>query len=179
MVLSPDTEEVLQSSAALINSAHEPDTLTTIAELDDYFTGYRFTGSHRGDAAELASVRAVRPELEALWCTDEEELVTRVNTVLRKYRALPQVVRHGDVGWHIHATDDSAAFADRVAVEAAMAMVDVVRAGELSRLRHCADADCANVLVDLSRNRSRRFCEAGCGNRANVAAYRARRGGAD
>jgi predicted RNA-binding Zn ribbon-like protein len=31
------------------------------------------------------------------------------------------------------------------------------------------------VLVDLSKNRSRRFCEQNCGNRANVAAYRARR----
>ena len=31
-----------------------------------------------------------------------------------------------------------------------------------------------DVIVDLSKNRSRRFCESGCGNRANVAAYRAR-----
>ena len=34
---------------------------------------------------------------------------------------------------------------------------------------------CERVIVDLSKNRSRRFCEAGCGNKANVAAYRARR----
>jgi hypothetical protein len=34
------------------------------------------------------------------------------------------------------------------------------------------------VLVDLSRNRSRRFCDVnGCANRAHVAAYRARRAG--
>jgi predicted RNA-binding Zn ribbon-like protein len=33
------------------------------------------------------------------------------------------------------------------------------------------------VLVDLSKNRSRRFCDSGCGNRTNVAAYRARRAG--
>jgi hypothetical protein len=33
------------------------------------------------------------------------------------------------------------------------------------------------VVVDLSRNRSKRFCEAGCGNRAAVAAYRARQAG--
>ena len=45
---------------------------------------------------------------------------------------------------------------------------------ELDRLRVCAADDCDDVLVDLSKNRSRRFCEAGCGNRANVAAYRAR-----
>ena len=34
-----------------------------------------------------------------------------------------------------------------------------------------------NLLIDLSRNHSRRFCDDGCGNRANVAAYRARRRG--
>ena len=45
----------------------------------------------------------------------------------------------------------------------------------LDRLRRCAGDGCDQVLVDLSRNRSRRFCDAGCGNRANVAAYRARR----
>jgi predicted RNA-binding Zn ribbon-like protein len=34
------------------------------------------------------------------------------------------------------------------------------------------------VVVDLSKNRSKRFCEAGCGNRAAVTAYRARRAAA-
>jgi predicted RNA-binding Zn ribbon-like protein len=56
-------------------------------------------------------------------------------------------------------------------------MTDVIRMKELDRLRVCAGERCERVLVDLSKNRSRRFCEAGCGNRANVAAYRARRAG--
>jgi predicted RNA-binding Zn ribbon-like protein len=64
-------------------------------------------------------------------------------------------------------------------VEAAMALVDVVRSGELSRLRICAFPGCGNVLVDLSKNRSKRFCDAGCGNRAAVSAYRARRAAAE
>jgi predicted RNA-binding Zn ribbon-like protein len=62
-----------------------------------------------------------------------------------------------------------------MAVEAAMAMTDVIRADEMSRLRICEYLDCDNVVVDLSKNRSRRYCEAGCGNRAAVAAYRARK----
>jgi predicted RNA-binding Zn ribbon-like protein len=62
-----------------------------------------------------------------------------------------------------------------MAVEAAMAFVDVVRAGELDRLKTCAAGDCDDVVVDLSRNRSRRFCDGGCGNRENVRAYRDRR----
>ena len=41
-----------------------------------------------------------------------------------------------------------------------MAFVDVIRTGELDRLRVCAADDCDDVLVDLSKNRSRRFCDA-------------------
>jgi predicted RNA-binding Zn ribbon-like protein len=62
-----------------------------------------------------------------------------------------------------------------MAVEAAMAMADVIRADELGRLQVCGAKDCADVYIDLSKNRSRRFCTTSCGNRANVAAYRARR----
>lgn len=61
-----------------------------------------------------------------------------------------------------------------MAVEAAMAMVDVVRTKELARLGTCDFEGCTNVVVDLTKNRSKRFCDAGCGNRAAVAAYRAR-----
>ena len=51
---------------------------------------------------------------------------------------------------------------------------EMVRAGELDRLKTCAAGDCDDVVVDLSRNRSRRFCDGGCGNRENVRAYRDR-----
>ena len=60
-------------------------------------------------------------------------------------------------------------------VSGPMAFVDVVRAGELDRLKRCAAEDCDDVVVDLSRNHSRRFCESGCGNRENVRAYRNRK----
>jgi predicted RNA-binding Zn ribbon-like protein len=62
--------------------------------------------------------------------------------------------------------------------EAAMAVADVVRSGELERLRVCEAPDCDDVVVDVSKNRSRRYCGASCSNRVNVAAFRARRAGA-
>jgi predicted RNA-binding Zn ribbon-like protein len=62
-----------------------------------------------------------------------------------------------------------------MAVEAAMAFADVIRSRQLERLRRCAADDCGNVHVDLSKNRSRRFCGISCANRTNVAAYRTRR----
>jgi len=105
----------------------------------------------------------------------EDEAVLLVNTLLRERSALPQLVAHDGWEYHIHATSPDAPLADRFAVDAAMAMADVIRTGELIRLRYCAADDCDNVLVDLSKNRSRRFCGLTCANRTNVAAYRSRR----
>jgi predicted RNA-binding Zn ribbon-like protein len=39
----------------------------------------------------------------------------------------------------------------------------------------CAESSCTGIVLDLSRNRSRRFCSTACGNRVAVAAYRARK----
>ena len=48
--------------------------------------------------------------------------------------------------------------------------------GPLDRVKVCAADDCSDVLVDLSKNKSKRYCDTGnCGNRVNVAAYRARK----
>ena len=98
-----------------------------------------------------------------------------VNRLLAEAHAVPQLVKHDGWDYHLHATPPDAPLATRMAVEAAMAVSDVVRAGELSRLRVCEYPGCASVVVDLSRNRSKRYCDGGCGNRAAVAAYRARK----
>ena len=99
-----------------------------------------------------------------------------VNEMLAEAEAVPQLVEHGhDLGWHIHAIDQQAPLQVRILVETAMAMVDVIRTDEMSRLSTCADDTCSGIVLDLSRNRSRRYCSTTCGNRNAVAAYRARR----
>ncbi|HHY51046.1 MAG TPA: CGNR zinc finger domain-containing protein, partial [Alphaproteobacteria bacterium] len=65
-----------------------------------------------------------------------------------------------------------------IAVEVALALVDVIRAGEQARLRVCDADDCEGLLVDLSRNGSKRFCSIRCGNRMNMAAFRERQSAA-
>jgi len=175
VVFTHDTEASLVAAVALANSAEPPDTLTTLAQLDAFFAAHRYTGSRTHDDAELAAVRALRAPLRTLLTADRDEAVALTNRILADRRALPQLVRHDGFDYHLHATAPSAPLADRIAVEAAMAMVDVIRADELARLRVCAADDCEDVVVDLSKNRSKRFCDGGCGNRANVAAYRARK----
>lgn len=175
MVFAHDTEVALQAAAALVNTeGDDADELADVAALDDFVREWGWTGSRQRSRAELAAVRALRPTLRRLWELEEDGVVDQVNRMLRDAGALPQLVRHGEWTYHLHATPPDAPLADRMAVEAAMAFVDVVRQGELDRLRVCDAADCRDVLVDLSKNRSRRYCGTTCLNRMNVAAFRAR-----
>jgi predicted RNA-binding Zn ribbon-like protein len=176
MVFAHDTEAALVAAVALVNSAEPPETMTSVAELDAFFRAHDYTGRHDRTVAELEEVRAIRGRLRALLTATRDDAVGLVNQVLAEARALPQLVRHGSLDWHLHAVAGDEPLATRMLVETAMAMIDVVRADELDRLSVCAADDCAGVLLDLSRNRSRRFCSATCGNRVAVAAYRARQG---
>ena len=118
----------------------------------------------------------MRAELHTIWTADEDTAVAMVNSLLDRARALPQLLKHDEWDWHLHATAPAAPLAQRMGVEAAMALVDVIRGKELDRLKVCAADDCRAVLIDLSKNRSRRYCDTGnCGNRAHVAAYRRRK----
>lgn len=174
MDFAHDTEAALMTAADLINTAGEPDSLSTIDELATFYTEQGWTGFRRGDAEELEQVRGLRPRLRAFWVAEVEELVEGVNGLLRDAQALPQVVRHDDFDWHLHATQQDQPLATRMVVEAAMALVDVIRMGETQRLRVCAADDCDDVFMDLSRNRSRRFSHVTCSNRVAAAAYRSR-----
>ncbi len=178
LLFAHDTEVALAAAAALVNTDQEDgDLLADRTALDAFVVAWGWTGSRRGDDIELAEVRALRPRLRRWWEVDEDALVEMVNGMLREARALPQLVAHDGWSHHLHATTPQAPLADRMAVEAAMAVVDVVRQGELDRLRLCQAERCSDVLVDLSKNRSRRYCSASCANRTNVAAFRARRAG--
>jgi predicted RNA-binding Zn ribbon-like protein len=175
VLFAHDTTAALQAAVALVNTGEPPDTLTTVADLDEWYDEHSYTGRRDRDDAELDAVRSLRPVLRELLVSDRDTAAARVNAMLAEARALPQLVRHEPLDWHLHAVPPGASLATRITVEAAMAMVDVIRQDETSRLGVCADEDCGGLVLDLSRNRSRRFCSTACGNRNAVAAYRARR----
>ncbi len=178
LIFAYDTEVGLAAAAALVNTSDgDDDHLPDVAALDEFVRMWGWTGERKRDEAELRAVKALRPRLRQFWELGDERVVALANELLREAKALPQLVKHDVWDYHLHATPPDAPLATRMAVEAAMAIVDVVRTKELSRLRICDFPGCDNVVVDLSKNRSKRFCEAGCGNRAAVAAYRARKAG--
>ncbi|WP_067678078.1 CGNR zinc finger domain-containing protein [Nocardia miyunensis] len=175
MIFAHDTVVAMISAVELVNSAEEPDTMTEIAQLDQFFVTHAYTGTHARDDAELAAVRAQRGPLRALLTADRDTAVELVNEILAAHHAVPRLVRHDALDYHIHAVPPDAPLDVRIAVETAMAMIDLIRADELGRLDICADQACEGIVLDLSRNRSRRYCSTACGNRNAVAAYRARK----
>jgi predicted RNA-binding Zn ribbon-like protein len=175
---SHDTERSLAETAALVNTVGlDGDTLVTLADLDDFLARSPYSGVIRRTQEELESVRALRPRLRRFWtAANRDEAATLVNEILDEADARPYLTRHDEWDWHLHVTRPDAPLADRIAAEAAMAFLDLVRADALDRLRICAADDCEDVLIDLSKNSSKLYCDTGnCGNRTNVAAYRARK----
>ena len=136
MTFAHDTELALVAAATLVNTAsdggHPAAPRTDLVALPGRAGLVR---RRAGDPAELDAVRALRPRLRELWRLAEAELVPALNEILAEADALPQLVDHDDLGWHIHAVPQDAPLATRMAVEAAMAFIDVVRAGELDRLK--------------------------------------------
>jgi predicted RNA-binding Zn ribbon-like protein len=175
VIFAHDTEVALIAAAALVNTRRGgKEELPDPGALDKFAMTWGWTGKRTRDQAELEAVRGLRPRLERLWELTEDDAVTLVNALLQEGRARPQLVKHDNWDYHLHATPADAPFADRMAVEAAMAFTDVIRSRQLDRLRVCAAGACDDVHIDLSKNRSRRFCSTSCANRTNVAAYRTR-----
>jgi predicted RNA-binding Zn ribbon-like protein len=179
MIFTHDTEMALAFVAALADTLPEAsdsgeDELSSPVQLGALLDTWEYSGRRDGDERELDEVRDARARLRALWLQPRDDAVVAVNDLLAEARAVPRLVRHDGMDWHIHATERDAPLARRILVEAAMALVDVIRADQMDRLRECDADDCEGIFVDLSKNASRRFCSTRCGNRMAVRAYRAR-----
>lgn len=184
MLFSHDTELTLRAICVLINSDRvDGERLADQGALDSYLQSYGWTGRRDHDATELKAVERLRDRLGRILAVinddedDEEKAVAEINSLLADTRAAPWLTRHPEMPeWHLHLASIDAPLAERMGAEMAMSLADLVRIGELRRLKVCAAPDCDAVLIDLSRNRSRIFCDTGnCGNRQHVAAYRERR----
>lgn len=182
MLFAPDAIESLRFAVELVNthpgaSRSGTDELSSPAELIALVTSVGYTGRFDRDEAELAEVVATRQLLHDVWELSRDDAVPVVNDMLRDAAALPFLVRHDGLDWHLHATEASAPLAERIRVEVGLALFDAIRSNEWSRLRSCAAEDCTGIFVDLSRNGSKRFCSVRCSNRVNMIEHRARQGG--
>jgi predicted RNA-binding Zn ribbon-like protein len=179
-----DHLEALTACVELINTgrASAGDSLRGVADVQAIGDRYAFHGCP-AVPRDVARLRAHRAQLDAIAgacdAGDDAAAIEMLNALLTKTGAVPQVVAHDGRGPHIHVSRPAAPLADRIAAHLAFGLAELVVAGESDRLHSCESPTCREVFVDLSRNRSRRYCDSRtCGNRLHVAAYRARRAAA-
>lgn len=178
MFLAHDAVAALRSAVRLVNtlSTSRGDQLAGRAQLDEQLLLGGYSGKVLGTKAELEQVRTLRQRLRRFWdVADRDQAAELVNELLAETDARPYLSRHDNLDWHLHLTRHDQPVEHWIAAETAMAFLDLIRADEWTRMKTCGATDCSDVFVDLTKNRSKRFCDTGnCANRMHASAYRAR-----
>ncbi|MEU5437057.1 CGNR zinc finger domain-containing protein [Streptomyces sp. NPDC020719] len=180
MLIPHDTRIALDIVVDLVNTAPEGEELDRLADVEALYGFVRdhdVSGVGTLTARDLAGVQTVRSRFAGVFeAPDAHAAAMLVNEIVAEAGTTPQLTDHDGYDWHVHYFAPGASIADHLAADGGMALAFIVVAGEQERLRRCEAPDCGRAFVDLSRNRSRRYCDSRtCGNRLHVAAYRARR----
>jgi predicted RNA-binding Zn ribbon-like protein len=183
VLINHDTRSALGTVVDLVNTAPggtERDSLADVAALRGFIERNSLSNVRHLGERDLAAVRTVRRRFADVFASgDTRSTAELLNAMVAAAGTTPRLTDHDGYDWHVHYFAPGASVADRLAADGGMALAFLVVAGERERLRRCEAPDCGRAFVDLSRNRSRRYCDSRtCGNRLHVAAYRARRRGA-
>ncbi|MEU4166748.1 CGNR zinc finger domain-containing protein [Streptomyces sp. NPDC026665] len=180
MLITHDTRCALDAVVDLVNTAPEDETadgLADVPSLADFVRKHDISDVGVLSERDLATVRDVRDLFARIFAADDPRAAASlINELVAAAGTTPRLTDHDGYDWHVHYFAPGASVADHLAADCGMALAFFVVAGEQERLRRCEAPDCRRAFVDLSRNRSRRYCDSRtCGNRLHVAAYRARR----
>ncbi|GGT76951.1 MULTISPECIES: CGNR zinc finger domain-containing protein [Streptomyces] len=180
MLIPHDTRIALDTVVDLVNTAPQSDrddTLGDLPSLHAFVRAHDISDVGELDEDDLRAVRDVRAKFAAVFAAPDARIAaTLINQLVAAAGTTPQLTDHDGYDWHVHYFAPGASVADHLGADCGMALAFIVVAGEQERLRRCEAPDCGRAFVDLSRNRSRRYCDSRtCGNRLHVAAYRARR----
>ena len=184
-----EINRALTAAVDLLNTAEgqhsakpSPDDLTSIEALRKFVAardkGLGWTSSG-ADRDEVDRVRDLRRAVASIWTAEEGQAPTeKLNSLLEGVgtRVVPAAEGSGtESSYRAAPIPVSGRPADVMTASIAHALQFLVVQGETGRMRTCKGADCDAAIVDLTRNRSKLFCDFGnCANRAHVRAYRAR-----
>lgn len=183
-----EVNRALISAAELINTAEglksaktTPDVLDSVEGLKTYLgqcepeLEWPTTKANR---KQLEKVRQLRDQLHTVWQTapiSKPEELSVVNELLEGIGTRLVAAEEGETAFRERPIPVSDQISDLMTATVAAALAHLVTHEETSRLRICRGDDCEAAIVDLTRNRSKLFCDYGnCANRAHVRAYRAR-----
>jgi predicted RNA-binding Zn ribbon-like protein len=134
--------------------------------------------NHGISRSDLDTLQMLRGEFRGFFAACSQgngaEAAERLNELLIQYPVHPQLSGHDGQAWHVHYTE-SGSMADKYAAGAAMGLAVRLADLGLERFGVCQAAPCSGVFIDISANRTRRYCSDRCAIRANVIAYRARK----
>ncbi len=154
------------------------DTLTSLEELRQLLAEKR-TWQQLADETDVAELRTLRTRLRRVFSSAARgagrQAVDELNALLDAYPVHPQISGHDHSDWHLHLAEGAPTVAAGYAAGACMGLAVQLTQLGIDRLGVCQASPCADVFIDTSTNRSRRYCSDRCATRANVAAYRARR----
>lgn len=151
--------------------------------LTRFLAAHGVTPEREPTVDDLEAVRALRGPLRAAIEAGEvpgggDDVAARAGALVARAGGPPTLTRDDGGGrwrWTV-APRPGATLADRLALRAGVGLLGVLRVLDADRFRDCASETCSGVFVDISRAGRRRYCMPGlCGNRAHVAAHRARR----
>jgi predicted RNA-binding Zn ribbon-like protein len=129
-------------------------------------------GTPSPSAAQLELVRALRSDLMAVVSADDPADTTRDWAAFSGRVSDVRFQQNFSTAGSVQLVQVTG---DPLVGRISTAVAELVNAGMWSRIRLCANHECAKVFYDTTRSRTRRWHSYEiCGNRANVAAYRAR-----
>ena len=171
------SDECMQAAADLVNTIGHPsgtDYMATIELARQFLVDHGFSGIEGVGEADLAALHDARRRLESVfYAPDEQTATTLLNGLLREYEVQPHLTDH-DGRWHFHYAPEGATLGRRVATDVVMGLAALISEYGFERFGICAADNCGDVFVDMSRNKSRRYCNEVCSSRVNVAAHRRR-----
>jgi predicted RNA-binding Zn ribbon-like protein len=161
-----------EASAALLNA-----DMSEVDGLSAYLADRPWLRERASDR-DCMLMRKFQRELRPVFEAGEEDRVSDVvgglNELMSRHPITPRISDHDAHDLHLHVATDNASVAELLVSESLLGLATLVCDLGPDRLGVCSAPPCANVYVDTSPNRSRRYCSDRCSSRANVAAFRAR-----
>jgi predicted RNA-binding Zn ribbon-like protein len=171
------SDQCMQSAADLVNTRGHPsgnEYMGTPEEAKEFLLAHDFSDVDGLTQADVAELHAVRDRLEKVFYAGDEHEATKIlNELLGEYEVEPHLTDH-DGTWHLHYAPDDTPIGRRVTITVVMGLAALIAEYGFERFGVCAADNCEDVFVDVSRNKSRRYCNDVCSSRVNVAAHRAR-----
>lgn len=154
----------------------EPEHLRQPADLKRFLETHNLKSETAINQTMVEQVHRLREDLRLCWTAKTlAEMITWLNTFLTLAAVTVQVEADAEnrVNFQFQA-QSSTPFLQNLALECAVGIVFVLQNYGIERMRACAAEPCRDVFVDVSRNKTRRFCSERCANRYNIAAFRDR-----